>query len=154
MRQAANWNMRSELQGHLVRDKKEFLSPPFFFLFSCDTTSSALWKQMIYCQDQHIIRKTKRMRLLTHKSAVAFAPGIPQTTTQLIMNVLDFGMDMQEAIEAPRVSLPYETEGIDTPSAVTVNVEGRIHEAVCDGLTSRGHIVELKEDWTMFFGGT
>ena len=88
------------------------------------------------------------MRLLTHKSAVAFAPGIPQTTTQLIMNVLDFGMDMQEAIEA------YETEGIDTPSAVTVNVEGRIHEAVCDGLTSRGHIVELKEDWTMFFGGT
>ena len=63
------------------------------------------------------------MRLLTHKSAVAFAPG-------------------------------YETEGIDTPSAVTVNVEGRIHEAVCDGLTSRGHIVELKEDWTMFFGGT
>ena len=37
--------------------------------------------------------------------------GIPQTTTQLICNVLDHGMDMQEAIEAPRVSLPYETEG-------------------------------------------
>ena len=107
--------MRSELQGHLVRDKKEFLFPPFFFLFSCDTTSSALWKQMIYCQDQHIIRKTKRMRLLTHKSAVAFAPGIPQTTTQLIMNVLDFGMDMQEAIEAPRVSLSTKPKASTPP---------------------------------------
>ena len=40
--------------------------------------------------------------------------GIPQTTTQLICNVLDHGMDMQEAIEAPRVSLPYETEGAPT----------------------------------------
>ena len=30
----------------------------------------------------------------------------------------------QEAIEAPRVSLPYETDGIDTPSALTVNMEG------------------------------
>ena len=37
------------------------------------------------------------------------------------MNCLDFGMDMQEAIEAPRVSLPYETQGLDHPSALTVN---------------------------------
>ena len=43
--------------------------------------------------------------------------GIPQTTTQLICNVLDHGMDMQEAIEAPRVSLPYETEGAPTTKA-------------------------------------
>ena len=32
--------------------------------------------------------------------------GIPQTSTQLILNVVDFGMDMQAAIEAPRVRLP------------------------------------------------
>ena len=31
---------------------------------------------------------------------------------------------LQEAIEAPRVSLPYETDGIDTPSALTINMEG------------------------------
>lgn len=79
--------------------------------------------------------------------------GIPQTTTQLIMNVLDFGMDIQEAIEAPRVSLPYETDGVDSPSAVTVNVEGRLDARVRAGLASRGHIVEVKEEWTMMFGG-
>ena len=28
--------------------------------------------------------------------------GIPQTTTQMILNVLEFGMNVQEAIEAPR----------------------------------------------------
>ena len=27
-------------------------------------------------------------------------------------------MDMQEAIEAPRVSLPYETQGIEHPSGI------------------------------------
>jgi gamma-glutamyltranspeptidase/glutathione hydrolase len=62
-------------------------------------------------------------------------------------------MDLQEAIEAPRVSLPYETDGIDSPSALTVNVEGRVDESACNGLASRGHIVEVKEEWTMFFGG-
>jgi gamma-glutamyltranspeptidase/glutathione hydrolase len=32
--------------------------------------------------------------------------GIPQTQTQLVMNVIDHGFDMQAAIEQPRVRLP------------------------------------------------
>ncbi len=79
--------------------------------------------------------------------------GIPQTTTQLIMNCLDFGMDMQEAIEAPRVSLPYETQGIDHPSALTVNIEGRISSEVVRALEARGHIANVKAHWDPFFGG-
>ena len=90
------------------------------------------------------------------------------------MNCLDFGMDMQEAIEAPRVSLPYETQGIDHPSALTVNskcgrslcvffrsltsrrgctVEGRIDPAVVSALEARGHIANVKASWDPFFGG-
>ena len=79
--------------------------------------------------------------------------GIPQTTTQLICNVLDHGMDMQEAIEAPRVSLPYETEGIDSPSALTINLEARIDEDVQRALEARGHILNVHDPWAAFFGG-
>lgn len=67
--------------------------------------------------------------------------------------VLDFDMDMQEAIEAPRVSLPYETQGIEHPSALTVNIEGRIDQAVVDALKRRGHIPNVKASWDPFFGG-
>ena len=78
--------------------------------------------------------------------------GIPQTTTQLICNLLDFQMDMQEAIEAPRVSLPYETQGINLPSALTVNVEGRIEDSVMEALAERGHVINKKAAWDPFFG--
>eukprot|EP01048_Picozoa_sp_COSAG05_P012846 COSAG05_NODE_1319_length_5194_cov_20.004534_5_plen_100_part_00 len=61
-------------------------------------------------------------------------------------------MDMQEAIEAPRVSLPYETQGIDHPSALTVNVEGRIEESVMAALAERGHVINKKAAWDPFFG--
>ena len=77
--------------------------------------------------------------------------GIPQTTTQLIVNCLDFGMDLQEAIEAPRVSLPYETQGLDHPSALTVNIEGRIDPAVVAALEARGHIANVKASWDPSF---
>merc|ERR1711939_161833 len=40
--------------------------------------------------------------------------GIPQTQTQLIMNLIDFSLPMQAAIEAPRVRLP-ETFPCDKP---------------------------------------
>jgi gamma-glutamyltranspeptidase len=65
----------------------------------------------------------------------------------------DWGMDMQEAIEAPRVSLPYETQGIDHPSALSINVEGRIAASICDSLTTSGHRVNRKAAWDPFFGG-
>ena len=43
--------------------------------------------------------------------------GIPQTTTQLVMNVIDFGYDMQAAIEQPRVRLPETNPGMPPVSA-------------------------------------
>ena len=57
------------------------------------------------------------------------------------------------SIEAPRVSLPYETQGLDHPSALTVNIEGRIDPAVVAALEARGHIANVKASWDPFFGG-
>ena len=56
--------------------------------------------------------------------------GIPQTTTQLILNVLDFGMDMQAAIEAPRVRLPETNPGMAPQSELGVVAEKRISAKV------------------------
>lgn len=70
--------------------------------------------------------------------------GILQTTPQMALNVLAFGMNIQEAIEAPRVRV-YRDRLVD--------VEGRIPEAVRDELARRGHRVNAIEDWSWIVGG-
>jgi gamma-glutamyltranspeptidase/glutathione hydrolase len=70
--------------------------------------------------------------------------GILQTTPQMLLNVVEFGMTVQEAIEAPRVRA-YRDRLID--------VEGRIPESVREGLAARGHQVNVLEDWSWVVGG-
>ena len=70
--------------------------------------------------------------------------GILQTTPQMLLNVVEFGMTVQEAIEAPRVRA-YRDRLVD--------VEGRIPAAVREGLAARGHQVNVLEDWSWVVGG-
>jgi gamma-glutamyltranspeptidase / glutathione hydrolase len=70
--------------------------------------------------------------------------GILQTTPQMLLNVLEFDMAVQEAIEAPRVRV-YRDRLVD--------VEGRIPADVRDGLATRGHQVNVIEDWSWIVGG-
>ena len=70
--------------------------------------------------------------------------GILQTTLQMVLNVLDFGMHIQAAIEAPRVRA-FER--------VRVDVEGRVDQDVISDLQRRGHDVRLLEPWTWAVGG-
>lgn len=70
--------------------------------------------------------------------------GIVQTQPQAILNVLAFGMHVQQAIEAPRV----RHMGGDK-----LSVEGRIPEAVVSELTRRGHAVTVLPDYTWAVGG-
>ena len=70
--------------------------------------------------------------------------GILQTTTQMLMNVLDFGMNVQEAIEAPRVRV-YRDQMIDA--------EARIPRATVEALRSRGHQVNMLDEWSWVVGG-
>jgi gamma-glutamyltranspeptidase / glutathione hydrolase len=70
--------------------------------------------------------------------------GILQTTPQMLLNVLEFGMSMQEAIEAPRLRV-YRDRLVD--------VESRIDAATRAALTDRGHQVNVIDDWSWIVGG-
>jgi gamma-glutamyltranspeptidase/glutathione hydrolase len=68
--------------------------------------------------------------------------GIWQRLAQVIANVLDFGMNVQEAVEAPRFSYggPQETGSSIEP---VWRVEDRIAPEVVRELTRMGHRIEL-----------
>ncbi|PYN79368.1 MAG: gamma-glutamyltransferase [Candidatus Rokuibacteriota bacterium] len=70
--------------------------------------------------------------------------GILQTTPQMLLNVLEFGMNIQEAIEAPRVRV-YRDRLVDA--------ESRISAATLSGLVERGHTVNAIADWSWIVGG-
>jgi gamma-glutamyltranspeptidase/glutathione hydrolase len=70
--------------------------------------------------------------------------GILQTTPQMLLNVVEFGMLVQEAIEAPRVRV-YRDRLVD--------VEGRIAPETREALSARGHQVNVIEDWSWVVGG-
>ena len=70
--------------------------------------------------------------------------GIPQTTTQMLLNLLVHGMDIQEAIEAPRVRVYVDR---------TVDAEARIPPDVRTALQSRGHAIRVLPDYSWVVGG-
>ncbi len=70
--------------------------------------------------------------------------GILQTTPQMLLNVLEFGMNIQEAIEAPRVRV-YRDRLIDA--------EARISGETRAALAGRGHQVNAIDEWSWIVGG-
>lgn len=74
----------------------------------------------------------------------------PQAMVQLAVNLIDFGMDPQAAVEAPRVaSYSYPRSDYPNPYAPGVmNAEARIPSDVTAELARRGHIVEPWPEWT------
>ena len=62
----------------------------------------------------------------------------------MLLNVLEFGMNVQEAIEAPRIRV-YRDRLLDA--------EARIPEATRAGLGRRGHQVNVLDDWSWVVGG-
>jgi gamma-glutamyltranspeptidase/glutathione hydrolase len=70
--------------------------------------------------------------------------GICQTQSQVMVQHVDFGLELQAAIEAPRARL------LDGRSAI---VESRVGEPTIAALRERGHAVEIGPPWTMTVGG-
>jgi gamma-glutamyltranspeptidase/glutathione hydrolase len=77
-----------------------------------------------------------------------------QAMLQVLLNHLHFGMDLQEAIEAPRIatySFPSSFAPYDYfPGRLAV--ESRIPSATRDELRARGHDIQDWPDWTWLAG--
>jgi oxamate amidohydrolase len=69
--------------------------------------------------------------------------GQPQTQAALVTRILDFGYDVQQAIEAPRW-LMGRTWGTRTRN---LSLEGRISDEVARELKRRGQPVQMVPDW-------
>jgi gamma-glutamyltranspeptidase/glutathione hydrolase len=66
-----------------------------------------------------------------------------QTNLQMLVNILDFGMDVQQAIEAPRYTMGNQL----TPGDLTVRIESRAGRQALDGLRARGHRIDVAGPW-------
>ena len=70
--------------------------------------------------------------------------GICQTQPQALIQHVDFGLGLQDAIDEPRARLW---------DGRRVEVESRIAAATIDALCARGHLAEAASPWTTAVGG-
>ena len=79
----------------------------------------------------------------------------PQTMVQILVNIVDFKMNVQEAIEAPR----FRSENFPNsfwPHGYhlgRLNLEARIPREVQIKLKRMGHDINLYPEWTWMCGG-
>jgi gamma-glutamyltranspeptidase/glutathione hydrolase len=71
------------------------------------------------------------------------ADGQTQTVTQLVTSVIDFGLDPQQAVDAPRWR--------DNPDG-SLMIEGRFGEETASYLKSRGMDIQMLPDWDGVMG--
>jgi gamma-glutamyltranspeptidase / glutathione hydrolase len=67
---------------------------------------------------------------------------------QILLNIIDFGMPLDEAIESPRF-FAYSSEGKPRP----LSVESRFPPAAIEALKALGHSVTVREAYDKYFGG-
>jgi len=101
-------------------------------------------------------RMTLTPSLVTREGKAHLAFGSPggdcqdQWGLQFFLNVVEFGMSLQEAAEAPTFHTAHFPSSFYPRRAEpgVVYVEGRIPEDVRKELGSRGHIVKVSGDWS------
>lgn len=97
------------------------------------------------------MRTTTAPTILLDKGDVRLVVGSPgsariiTTVTEVIVNVVDFNMDVQAAIDAPRF-YSRNTEG-------NLQMEGRFPGQTVDFLKAYGHSLQMYGDFDLFFGG-
>ncbi len=101
------------------------------------------------------VRHTMNPVIVTKEGKPFLVCGTPgadtqvQTNLQLITHVIDFGMNPQEAVEAPRwrsLQNPMEST-IPHTCADVLQLEARFPEEVRAELERRGHELEILGDW-------
>jgi gamma-glutamyltranspeptidase len=74
--------------------------------------------------------------------------GQPQTQAAMLTRMVDYGFNIQEAIDAPRW-LYGRTWGEESKS---LRLEGRIPDGVASELERRGHDVQMVQNWSQTMG--
>jgi len=84
---------------------------------------------------------------------VAFVFGTPggetigQTEFQVLVNLIDFDMPVQQAIEAPRFALDAKPNFYKAGADITVEIEGRVSPEAIAALRKMGHTVKVLPGW-------
>ena len=74
---------------------------------------------------------------------------IGQTQFQMLLNVFDFGLGIQQAIEAPRLSLSADPNFYRPGAEIALRVESRMAPSVVSRLAELGHTVELVAPYSL-----
>lgn len=91
--------------------------------------------------------------LVTKGDSLAYVGGTPggdvqvQSNLQVLCNVIDFGMNPQEAVEAPRWQHGGAICAAGETALGVLAIESRVEEAVFDELAEKGHQTERLAPW-------
>ncbi len=110
--------------------------PNMFGLLGGDANAIAPGKRMLSSMTPTIVLKDGRTRL------VLGSPGgsrIITTVLQVVINVVDFGMDVQEAVDAPRFHHQWQ------PDEIRLEEQGFPADVV-NALAAMGHTTEVRAD--------
>jgi gamma-glutamyltranspeptidase/glutathione hydrolase len=97
--------------------------------------------------------------IVTKGGKVAMVFGTPggetigQTEFQMLVNVIDFKMPVQQAVEAPRFELSGSPNFYKPGAAISVNIENRAPAAALETLRQWGHKISVSSDFTAAVGG-
>ena len=78
---------------------------------------------------------------------------IGQTEFEMLVNVLDFHLPVQQAVEAPRFALDAKPNFYKPGSEITVTIEKRVPQTTLKVLETMGHHLNVTSDFTAAVGG-
>ena len=78
---------------------------------------------------------------------------IGQTQFQMLVNVLDFHLPVQQAVESPRFALDAKPNFYKPGSEISITIENRFPPASLKALQAMGHKLAVTSDFTAAVGG-
>ena len=72
-----------------------------------------------------------------------------QALVQVLLNIIEFGMNPQEAVESPRFDTLHLVSSFDDHKLIpgSLNIESRVPKDVVNQLQQRGHEIKVQPDW-------
>jgi gamma-glutamyltranspeptidase/glutathione hydrolase len=106
------------------------------------------------------VRHTVSPAIALHDGLPVMAIGTPgadgqvQTIYQVLVNIVDFGMNLQQAVEQPRWRSFVDGQDANWPHRASneLRVEGRMPATIIEGLQARGHVVVRELNWSSSMG--